>query len=91
LAREFAMSVSGGAAGTKSPDKKMTREQIVGVMQVMQRAWIAKDPVALAAVHAEDSVVYSPMFGEVHGRAEIERTYRRCSGRSRTGRGRAAI
>ena len=45
-------------------------------MQVMQRAWIAKDPVALAAVHAEDSVVYSPMFGEVHGRAEIERTYR---------------
>jgi len=54
----------------------MTREQIVGVMQAMQRGWNSKDPVALTAVHADDGVVYSPMFGEVHGRAEIERTYR---------------
>jgi len=53
----------------------MTREQIVSVTQAMQRAWNARDPVALAAVHAEDGVVHSPMFGEVHGRAEIERTY----------------
>ena len=54
----------------------MTREQIVGVMQVMQRAWNARDAVALAAVHSEDGVVHSPMFGEVRGRADIERTYR---------------
>ena len=53
----------------------MTREQIVSVTQAMQRAWNARDPVALAAVHAEDGVVHSPMFGEVHGRADIERTY----------------
>jgi len=53
----------------------MTREQIVAVMQTMQRAWNAKDPAALASVHADDGVVHSPMFGEVHGRAEIERTY----------------
>jgi|KBSMisStaDraftv2_1062788.scaffolds.fasta_scaffold1473538_1 steroid delta-isomerase-like uncharacterized protein len=53
----------------------MTREQIVGIMQVMQRAWNAKDPTALAAVHSDDGVVHSPMFGEVRGRAEIERTY----------------
>jgi steroid delta-isomerase-like uncharacterized protein len=54
----------------------MTREQIVGVMQAMQRARNAKDPAALAAMHTDDGVVYSPMFGEVRGRAEIERTYR---------------
>lgn len=54
----------------------MTREQVVGVMQAMQRAWNAKDAVALGAAHAEDGVVHSPMFGEVRGRADIERTYR---------------
>jgi steroid delta-isomerase-like uncharacterized protein len=54
----------------------MTREQIVGVMQAMQRAWTVRDPVALAAAHAEDGLVQSPIFGEVRGRAEIERTYR---------------
>ena len=54
----------------------MNREQIVAVVQTMQRAWNAKDAAALAAVHADDGVVHSPMFGEVRGRAEIERTYR---------------
>jgi steroid delta-isomerase-like uncharacterized protein len=53
----------------------MTREQIVGLMQSMQRAWNARDAIALSNAHADDSVVYSPMFGEVHGRPEIERTY----------------
>ena len=54
----------------------MTREQIVSVMQAMQRAWTVRDPVVLAAAHAEDGLVQSPIFGEVRGRAEIERTYR---------------
>jgi steroid delta-isomerase-like uncharacterized protein len=54
----------------------MTREQIVGVMQAMQRAWTVRDPVALAATHGEDGLVQSPIFGEVRGRADIERTYR---------------
>jgi steroid delta-isomerase-like uncharacterized protein len=53
----------------------MTREQIVGVMQAVHRAWNARDAVALAALHAEDGVVHSPMFGELRGRAAIERTY----------------
>jgi len=53
----------------------MTREQIVGVVQTMQRAWNAKDAAALASFHADDGVVHSPMFGEVRGRAEVERTY----------------
>jgi steroid delta-isomerase-like uncharacterized protein len=54
----------------------MTREQIVGVVQTMQRAWNTKDAAALAAAHADDGVVHSPMFGEVRGRADIERSYR---------------
>jgi len=54
----------------------MNREQIVAVMQAMQRAWNVRDPVALAAAHAEDGIVHSPMFGEVRGRADIERSYR---------------
>ncbi len=54
----------------------MTREQIVSILNAMQRAWNARDAVALAAHHADDAVVHSPIFGEVHGRTEIERTYR---------------
>jgi steroid delta-isomerase-like uncharacterized protein len=54
----------------------MTREQTVSLMNAIQRAWNARDPVALAAAHAEDGVVHSPLFGELHGRPEIERAYR---------------
>ena len=54
----------------------MTREQIVNVIAAMQRAWNARDAAGLAAAHTDDAVVYSPIFGEVHGRAEIERSYR---------------
>jgi steroid delta-isomerase-like uncharacterized protein len=53
----------------------MTREQIVGVMQAMQRAWNTKDAAALAAAHSDDGVVQSPIFGSVRGKAEIERSY----------------
>ena len=53
----------------------MTREQIVALAGTMQRAWAQRDAAALAATHAEDSVVHSPMFGEVRGRADIERSY----------------
>ena len=54
----------------------MTREQIVGVLTTMQRAWNSRDSVALSAAHADDGVVYSPIFGEVHGKAAIETSYR---------------
>jgi len=54
----------------------MTREQIVGVVQIMQRAWNARDAAALTTVYADDCLVHSPMFGEVRGRAEVDRTYR---------------
>ena len=53
----------------------MTREQIVGVMQSMQRAWNAHDSETLASAHADDSVVHSLMFGTVRGKADIERSY----------------
>jgi len=53
----------------------MSREQVVSLVQSMQRAWNARDAAALAAAHAEDSVVHSPIFGTVRGRAEIERSF----------------
>ena len=53
----------------------MTREQIVSVIAAMQRAWNARDASGLAAAHTDDAVVFSPIFGEVHGRAAIERSY----------------
>jgi steroid delta-isomerase-like uncharacterized protein len=54
----------------------MTREQIAALMSSMHRAWKDRDAAGLAAAHAEDSIVNSPMFGEVRGRADIERSYR---------------
>ena len=53
----------------------MTREQFVSVIAGMQRAWNARDAAGLAAAHTDDAVVFSPIFGEVHGRAAIERSY----------------
>src|SRR5262245_4167215 len=53
----------------------MTREQIVNMTQTMQRAWNARDAAALAAWHAEDSVVHSPIFGTVRGCADIQRSF----------------
>ncbi len=54
----------------------MTREQIVGVFNGMHRAWNSRDSAALALAHTDDGVVYSPIFGAVHGRAAIEKSYR---------------
>ena len=54
----------------------MTREQIVAVLNVMQRAWNARDPAALAALFADNAVVQSPIFGELRGRLMIEQSYR---------------
>ena len=53
----------------------MTREQIVGVLNAMHRASNSRDAAALAAAHTDDGVIYSPIFGEVHGRAAIEKSY----------------
>jgi len=54
----------------------MTREQIVAVLNTMQRAWNARDPTALAALFADNALVQSPIFGELKGRQAIEKSYR---------------
>ena len=54
----------------------MTREQIVAVLNAMQRSWHARDAAALTAMHASDCTIHSPMFGEVHGLAAAEQSYR---------------
>ena len=54
----------------------MTREQIVAILNSMQRAWNARDPTGLAALFADTAVVQSPIFGELRGRGAIEKSYR---------------
>lgn len=53
----------------------MTREQVVAMAQGMERSFNAHDAAALAANHAEGSVVESPIFGTVRGPAGIQSTY----------------
>jgi predicted ester cyclase len=55
----------------------MTRDEIVQFFDVRQAAWRARDPDGLAAGHAADGTVVSPMFGALHGRAEMAESYRR--------------
>lgn len=57
-------------------DTDMTREQIVAVLNAMQRGWNTRDPVALAALFADNALVHSPIFGELKGRLAIEKSYR---------------
>ena len=53
----------------------MTREEIVDFCDRSQRALDARDPDALAALHAETGVLESPMAGSVTGRAAAARVY----------------
>jgi uncharacterized protein (TIGR02246 family) len=53
----------------------MTRDEILELLKRRQAAWAAHDPVALAATHASDGVVASPLGGALEGRAEIQRIY----------------
>ena len=54
----------------------MTRDDILSLVARREALWAARDPVALAATHAEDGVVTSPTGGVLEGRGEIERIYR---------------
>jgi uncharacterized protein (TIGR02246 family) len=54
----------------------MTRDDIMSLVKRRNAAWAARDPVALAATHAEQGVVASPTGGVLEGRGEIERVYR---------------
>jgi steroid delta-isomerase-like uncharacterized protein len=54
----------------------MAHEDLSAFIEKMKEAWRRRDSVTLAAGHAEDGVVISPMFATVHGRAGIEASYR---------------
>jgi C-1 hydroxylase len=55
----------------------MTRDEIVGFFERRQLDWRARNPETLSAGHTEDGTVVSPMFGALHGRAEIADSYRK--------------
>ena len=54
----------------------MTRDEILALVKRRLAAYAARDSAALAATHAENGSVASPMGGVLEGRAEIERVYR---------------
>jgi len=53
-----------------------TRTEIEQLFQMRARAWKSRDPGGLAATHAADGRVSSPIFGKVDGRSAIEQSYR---------------
>ena len=54
----------------------MTRDEILALVTRRHAALVARDAAALAATHAENGSVASPIGGVLEGRAEIERVYR---------------
>ena len=54
----------------------MTRDEILALVNRRLAAYAIRDAAALAATHAENGIVASPMGGVLEGRAEIERVYR---------------
>src|SRR3954468_23133274 len=71
-----------GAAGSKRGqadmryDARMTRDEILTLVERRRAAWEAHDTAALAAMHAPSGVVISPTGGVLEGRDEIARVYR---------------
>jgi uncharacterized protein (TIGR02246 family) len=53
----------------------MTRDEILTLVERRAAALAARDPVALAATHAENGIVISPTGGVLEGRADIEAVY----------------
>jgi len=54
----------------------MTRDEILEFFARQQQAWIGRNADALAAGHAEDGTLVSPIFGTLQGRAAILNSYR---------------
>ena len=54
----------------------MTRDEILALVKRRHAAWALRDPVAIAATHALEGTVASPVGGVLEGRPEIERVYR---------------
>ena len=53
----------------------MTREEVATFFAKRQLHWNARDPDRLAADHAADGIVQSPMHGQRHGREAIRASY----------------
>lgn len=54
----------------------MTRQEIIAFFDERQKHWEARDATALAAAHAVDGIVHSPMWRERVGRDSIADSYR---------------
>jgi steroid delta-isomerase-like uncharacterized protein len=54
----------------------MRREDIEAFFDKRQQAWRSRDVSTLLSGHSESAVVESPMFGTLHGRQGIEKSYR---------------
>ena len=54
----------------------MTRGELQTIFDKYMDTWKRRDPAALAACHAPDGVVESPMYQTRRGRKEIEDAYR---------------
>ena len=53
----------------------MTRDEIVAFFEARMEAWRAHDVGALVRTHADNGIIRSPMFGELHGREAIASSY----------------
>lgn len=54
----------------------MTRAELQTIFERYMDTWKRRDPVALAAHHALDGIVESPMYQTRRGRQQIEESYR---------------
>lgn len=54
----------------------MTRDELQAFVERHLEAWRRRDPAAMAAHHAKDSTVSSPIFTTIIGRDAIEDSYR---------------
>jgi len=53
----------------------MTRDEIEAFFAARQAVWRTRNPGELAATHTPDGIVFSPMFGELHGGQAIADSY----------------
>jgi uncharacterized protein (TIGR02246 family) len=53
----------------------MTRDEVKELFARRQRCWDARDPVGLAATHAPNGTIISPMLGRPQGREAIADSY----------------
>ena len=54
----------------------MTREEMIAYFARRQESWRRRDAAALAADHADNTVVESPIGGTLTGRAAVENIYK---------------